>query len=119
MSFIFLLSCSETYQFFDLLFCCPDQVTEIRETLREVLNGDRLTNSLYQLKFREDKTMEMICWKLLKRKDIAQFRYSNKDEEAEKEEVGWKHLHGDVFRYPPYLSLFCAIMGSGAQLLKL
>ncbi|PIA59057.1 hypothetical protein AQUCO_00400130v1 [Aquilegia coerulea] len=46
-------------------------------------------------------------------------KYSNEDEEADKEEVGWKHLHGDVFRYPPHTSLFCAIMGSGAQLLTL
>ncbi|GMF28505.1 unnamed protein product [Phytophthora lilii] len=32
---------------------------------------------------------------------------------------GWKLLHGDVFRAPPYLLLFTALVGTGAQLLVL
>lgn len=28
-------------------------------------------------------------------------RYTNEDEE-EHEETGWKYIHGDVFRFPPY-----------------
>lgn len=35
------------------------------------------------------------------------------------EESGWKLLHGDVFRYPPHLPLFCACVGTGCQLLVL
>lgn len=46
-------------------------------------------------------------------------RYSRGDEEEDKEEFGWKHLHGDVFRYPPYAPLFCAVLGAGTQLLVL
>ncbi|XP_043704498.1 transmembrane 9 superfamily member 2-like isoform X2 [Telopea speciosissima] len=46
-------------------------------------------------------------------------KYSHGDEEEDKEEVGWKHISGDVFRYPPYTSLLCAILGSGTQLLSL
>ncbi|KAF9593739.1 hypothetical protein IFM89_024877 [Coptis chinensis] len=256
---------SETYQYFDLPFCLPDRVIEETETLGEVLNGDRLTNSLYEIRFREDKILESICNKSLNREEVEKFRdavkndfyfqmyyddlplwgfigkveeelwnhpetgrcyqlfkhvefnilynedrvieiialsdpnssvditenantnveftysvswnatsiqfanrmrkylrssllpeqqqahwfsiinsvvivvllaglsstlfiqnlrnelrkYSDEDEETEKEEVGWKHLHGDVFRYPPNISLFCAIMGSGTQLLTL
>lgn len=32
---------------------------------------------------------------------------------------GWKLLHGDVFRAPPYLLLFCSLVGTGAQLVVL
>ncbi|MCO5574995.1 hypothetical protein L7F22_028792 [Adiantum nelumboides] len=47
-------------------------------------------------------------------------KYS-RDEEApeDQEESGWKYIHGDVFRYPPHKSLFCAVLGSGTQLLAL
>jgi len=37
----------------------------------------------------------------------------------EREETGWKYIHADVFRWPQYKSLFCAIIGSGAQLFLL
>nr|CCA19624.1 endomembrane protein 70like protein putative [Albugo laibachii Nc14]CCA22874.1 endomembrane protein 70like protein putative [Albugo laibachii Nc14] len=33
--------------------------------------------------------------------------------------AGWKLLHGDVFRAPPYLLLFSALIGTGSQLLVL
>ena len=29
------------------------------------------------------------------------------------DEGGWKHLHGDVFRFPAHPSLFSAMVGSG------
>jgi len=34
----------------------------------------------------------------------------------ELDESGWKQVHGDVFRPPPQLTLFCALVGTGAQL---
>ena len=42
-----------------------------------------------------------------------------KDDELgeEQEESGWKYLHGDVFRFPRPLSLFCAMIGTGTQFL--
>lgn len=33
------------------------------------------------------------------------------------DETGWKLLHGDVFRPPPNVSLFAAMLGAGTQLL--
>ncbi|KAM2384399.1 hypothetical protein ACFXTH_041841 [Malus domestica] len=45
-------------------------------------------------------------------------KFSNSGEE-EDEEVGWKYIHGDVFRYPPNMSLFCAVLGVGTQLLAM
>ncbi|KAL2317298.1 hypothetical protein Fmac_031174 [Flemingia macrophylla] len=43
------------------------------------------------------------------------------DEEAvdDQEESGWKYIHGDVFRYPRYKSLFAAALGTGTQLFTL
>ena len=46
-------------------------------------------------------------------------RYSVGEEEEEEEETGWKLLHGDVFRLPTMLSVFCAFVGTGAQLFSL
>ena len=34
----------------------------------------------------------------------------------EKLETGWKKLHGDVFRFPPFRSLFAALNGVGLQI---
>lgn len=251
---------SETYRYFDLPFCPPAQVTEKREALGEVLNGDRLVHAKYELNFREDKELESLCKKTLSREEVKTFRdaikqeyyfqmyyddlpiwgfvgktdyqelkhllstnlhfeifynedrvieisvaFSNpaylvditedkevdveftysvrwkstqksfdrriekyakdsflpqhleihwfsiinscvtvlllmgflatilmrvlkndfikysRDEEApeDQEESGWKYIHGDVFRYPAYKSLFCALLGSGTQMLTL
>jgi len=35
------------------------------------------------------------------------------------EDQGWKNLHTDVFRFPAYKSLLCAILGAGIQFLTL
>lgn len=45
-----------------------------KETLGEVLNGDRLTNTLYDFKFCKDRVDRILCHKNLKRDDIAKFR---------------------------------------------
>lgn len=47
-------------------------------------------------------------------------RYMREDEGEDlgmsEDETGWKLLHGDVFRFPPYVSLFTAMLGAGTQL---
>lgn len=35
----------------------------------------------------------------------------------DEEESGWKYVHGDVFRFPPYKNLFCAFVGTGTQVI--
>lgn len=40
---------------------------------------------------------------------------NNNSAAEDQEEVGWKYLHGDVFRPPPQLELFSAAIGTGAQ----
>lgn len=46
-------------------------------------------------------------------------RKSSGGDEEEDKEVGWKYIHGDVFRPPPQMHLFCAVLGSGTQFLIL
>ncbi|CAJ1979143.1 unnamed protein product [Sphenostylis stenocarpa] len=65
---------SETYEYYDLPFCAPDPIVEKKESLGEVLNGDRLSNALYEFKFRKEKIDETLCSKKLTIDQIAFFR---------------------------------------------
>lgn len=47
-------------------------------------------------------------------RDIAQY---NDQEDDDLEPTGWKLVHGDVLRPPPHPELFCAVVGTGLQLL--
>lgn len=66
--------------------------------------------------------VSMILMRTL-RKDYA--RYSKDDDDVEDDardvgdESGWKQVHGDVFRPPPNLILFTALIGTGHQLIVL
>ncbi|KAL8140369.1 hypothetical protein V2J09_006390 [Rumex salicifolius] len=64
---------SETYQYFDLPFCPPDELIRKRESLGQVLNGDRLTNSRYSIKFKEQKE-ELLCRKSFSRHEVVLLR---------------------------------------------
>ncbi|XP_074579736.1 transmembrane 9 superfamily member 3-like [Curcuma longa] len=65
---------SETYRYFDLPFCTPEHVTEKKEALGEVLNGDRLVDAPYKLDFLTDQESELLCKKNLSKADVAKFR---------------------------------------------
>ncbi|ERN11066.1 hypothetical protein AMTR_s00024p00115620 [Amborella trichopoda] len=65
---------SETYRYFDLPFCPPAHLTEKKEALGEVLNGDRLVEAAYKLDFRVDKDSDVVCKKRLSRDEVASFR---------------------------------------------
>uniref|UniRef100_A0A0D6QSK4 Transmembrane 9 superfamily member n=1 Tax=Araucaria cunninghamii TaxID=56994 RepID=A0A0D6QSK4_ARACU len=71
---------SETYRYFDLPFCLPDHLTEKREALGEVLNGDRMVDARYKLKFQVDKASELLCKKKLTKEDLAKFREAVKND---------------------------------------
>jgi len=56
-------------------------------------------------------------------KDCASFAENEDDEESGDlgnfdvgSETGWKFIHGDVFRAPPHLTVFSALVGTGIQL---
>jgi transmembrane 9 superfamily protein 1 len=65
---------SETYYYYDLPFCSPEPLVRKKESFGEVLNGDRLTNALYELKFRGDKTRETLCQRKFNVAEVAKFR---------------------------------------------
>lgn len=55
-------------------------------------------------------------------KDFDRFSKDEDDIEMDEDMVddhGWKNLHTDVFRFPAYKSLLCAIVGNGLQFLAL
>ena len=53
-------------------------------------------------------------------KDFARYMEMDEEEGADDdEEVGWKLVHGDVFRFPSASMLLAAIVGNGAQILVL
>ncbi|KAL6002507.1 Cellular adhesion and filamentous growth protein [Asimina triloba] len=53
-----------------------EHITEKREDLGEVLNGDRLVSAPYQLDFRVEKHRETICKKKLKKAEVAKLRHA-------------------------------------------
>eukprot|EP00117_Sycon_ciliatum_P021350 scpid61340/ scgid18742/ Transmembrane 9 superfamily member 1 len=46
-------------------------------------------------------------------------RYNSNNPEEDMEDLGWKVLHGDVFRFPAHKSFLCALLGCGTQFLTL
>ncbi|PIN25419.1 Endosomal membrane protein, EMP70 [Handroanthus impetiginosus] len=71
---------SETYQYYELAFCHPDQILEKKLSLGEVLSGDWLANALYELEFAVNKTGVVLCQQKLKRGDVAKFRDAIKND---------------------------------------
>ncbi|KAL7180980.1 hypothetical protein ACSBR1_039940 [Camellia fascicularis] len=65
---------SETYAYYDFPFCLPEHVKEKKESLGEVLNGDRLASAPYKIDFLVEKDAELACKKKLKKEEISQFR---------------------------------------------
>lgn len=55
------------------------------------------------------------------RNDFSRYNKADDEEASEfsDDDNGWKIIHTDVFRFPAYKSLFCAILGVGSQLLSI
>ncbi|XP_008401729.1 transmembrane 9 superfamily member 4-like [Poecilia reticulata] len=51
------------YEYYSLPFCKPGSVLYKAENLGEVLRGDRIVNTLYNVKMNEDKKCELMCSK--------------------------------------------------------
>eukprot|EP00927_Polykrikos_kofoidii_P040435 TRINITY_DN3456_c0_g1_i1.p1 TRINITY_DN3456_c0_g1~~TRINITY_DN3456_c0_g1_i1.p1 ORF type:complete len:596 (-),score=66.48 TRINITY_DN3456_c0_g1_i1:203-1990(-) len=65
---------SETYRYYDFPFCRPDVILPHFMTLGQVLRGDRLVNSLYQMKFDQDVERTVVCNKPVTEEDIKRFQ---------------------------------------------
>lgn len=62
--------------------------------------------------------LSIILMRVLKN-DFSRYASAVDDEEDDEEETGWKLVRGDVFRLPPAFSVFCAYVGTGAQICSL
>eukprot|EP00471_Norrisiella_sphaerica_P009230 CAMPEP_0184497608 /NCGR_PEP_ID=MMETSP0113_2-20130426/37013_1 /TAXON_ID=91329 /ORGANISM="Norrisiella sphaerica, Strain BC52" /LENGTH=506 /DNA_ID=CAMNT_0026884795 /DNA_START=314 /DNA_END=1835 /DNA_ORIENTATION=- len=60
--------------------------------------------------------LAMIMMRTLHR-DFRRYNEIENDEEAKREETGWKLVHADVFRPPSFPTLLCVLVGTGYQLL--
>jgi len=61
------------YEYYTLPFCQPDVVENVAENLGEVLRGDRIMNSKYELKMGVEETCKILCRKELSGKDVKEF----------------------------------------------
>lgn len=52
-------------------------------------------------------------------KDFVRYASVEENELDEIDDSGWKQVHGDVFRPPPYPMLFSAVIGTGTQLITM
>jgi hypothetical protein len=66
---------SETYQYYTLPFCQHKEGKKyVTEDLGEVLEGDRLVNTPYDIRFREDVESQVLCTKKLTGNDLYNVR---------------------------------------------
>ncbi|KAF5832623.1 EMP/nonaspanin domain family protein [Dunaliella salina] len=49
------------YEYYSLPYCRPEKIVQSAENLGEVLRGDRIENSLYQIQMRVDEQCKVLC----------------------------------------------------------
>lgn len=59
----------QTYQYYSLPVCHPDQIKFRTLTLGEVLDGDRMAESLYDIRFKENVGEKSLCTMKINAKD--------------------------------------------------
>jgi len=61
------------YDFYSLPFCRPKVIEEAAENLGEILTGDRIETSAYQLLMLEPVNCEILCGKMYNQDELKQF----------------------------------------------
>ena len=61
------------YEWYSLPFCKPDEVHHVAENLGEVMRGDRIVNSLYEIKMNVETTCEVLCKMAYTAAEMRQF----------------------------------------------
>lgn len=51
----------ETHHYYQLPVCCPEKIRHKSLSLGEVLDGDRMAESLYEIRFRENVEKRILC----------------------------------------------------------
>ncbi|XP_053477406.1 transmembrane 9 superfamily member 1 [Ictalurus furcatus] len=64
----------ETYHYYTLPVCRPKEVRHKALSLGEVLDGDRMAESLYNIHFRENNERQTLCQLTLSEKEVDQLR---------------------------------------------
>eukprot|EP00252_Welwitschia_mirabilis_P005187 TRINITY_DN1567_c0_g1_i1.p1 TRINITY_DN1567_c0_g1~~TRINITY_DN1567_c0_g1_i1.p1 ORF type:complete len:644 (+),score=75.82 TRINITY_DN1567_c0_g1_i1:60-1991(+) len=68
------------YEFYYLNYCKPEKIIDSAENLGEVLRGDRIENSKYTFKMREDKVCNVACKLTLDSESAKKFKEKIDDE---------------------------------------
>ncbi|KYQ88887.1 hypothetical protein DLAC_10696 [Tieghemostelium lacteum] len=63
--------------------------------------------------------LAIILVKILKNDFSRYAKFDDEEESDYQEDYGWKLLHGEVFRFPPYKNLFSAFYGNGWQFITI
>ncbi|XP_035267920.1 transmembrane 9 superfamily member 1 isoform X1 [Anguilla anguilla] len=64
----------ETYHYYTLPVCRPKEVRHKALSLGEVLDGDRMAESLYEIRFKENTERKTLCQLTLSEKEVEQLR---------------------------------------------
>ncbi|XP_069044171.1 transmembrane 9 superfamily member 1 [Lepisosteus oculatus] len=64
----------ETYHYYTLPVCRPKEVRHKALSLGEVLDGDRMAESLYEIRFRENAERKALCELTLTEKEVEQLK---------------------------------------------
>lgn len=66
----------ETYHYYQLPVCSPEKIRHKSLTLGEVLDGDRMAESMYEIRFRENADKKVLCEMKLTLDQVSAFTYS-------------------------------------------
>lgn len=61
------------YKYYSLPFCSPDKIVDKVENLGEILRGDRIENSLYEIRALESMPCKILCYRDYSPEEIALF----------------------------------------------
>jgi transmembrane 9 superfamily protein 2/4 len=68
------------YAYYDLPFCKPNDIKDSAENLGEILRGDRIENSLYELKMNIEESCKVLCKSTYTKEQMDQFAEKVEDE---------------------------------------
>jgi transmembrane 9 superfamily member 2/4 len=61
------------YKYYDLAFCSPPEVVDMVENLGEILSGDKIENSPYEVRAGRNQQCRVLCSQLTSATDLALF----------------------------------------------
>ena len=69
----------ETYHYYTLPVCTPDKIEHKPMTLGEILDGDRMAHSIYDIQFGVDKKKTKLCTNFINEKDLSKLKRAVED----------------------------------------